>query len=50
MKYLEKAVREEVMLTHSSQIIQEAAICYCIAIRALLNKVGDRQNAYKQAK
>ena len=45
---LEIVVRKEVSLTHPNNLIQEACICYCIAIRYLLKNHGDTKGAYNE--
>ncbi len=45
-----KVVSSEVTFTHSSKTVQEASICYCIAIRELITHVGERERAYTAAK
>lgn len=45
----EKIIKAEVSLTHSTEIVKEAAICYCIAIQSLIKNRGDRKAAYKKA-
>jgi ADP-ribosyl-[dinitrogen reductase] hydrolase len=44
-------VKAEVSLTHSSEIVKEAAVCYCIAVQSLLKEgcLGDRNKAYEEA-
>ncbi len=44
------AVRSEVSLTHSNRTAQDAAVCYCLAIKVLINSLGDREAAYARAK
>ena len=43
---LEIAVRLEVSLTHPNKTVQDASICYCIAIRHLMNNRSDTDGAY----
>ena len=43
---LETAVRLEVSLTHPNKTVQDASICYCIAIRHLMNNRSDTNGAY----
>jgi len=50
IKLFENAIRSEVSLTHSSLIAQNAAICYCLAIKTLINENGDRKKAYEFTK
>jgi ADP-ribosylglycohydrolase len=42
----ESAIRLEVSLSHSSITAQDAAICYCLAIRLALQKSHSRFEAY----
>ena len=49
-KLLEQIVKSEVSLTHSNTPVQEAAICYCLAIKTLINNPGNRALAYETAK
>lgn len=46
---LEKVVWEDVSLTHGDETVQQAVICYCIAIRSLI-RGGDRKTAYEDVK
>jgi len=43
---LERAVREELSLTHPNETIHEAGICHCIAIRHLLRNPFDTRGAF----
>ena len=45
-----KVIREDVILTHSNVVAQEATIVYSIAIKHLINSPGDRKGAYSKAK
>jgi ADP-ribosylglycohydrolase len=38
---IDKAVREEVSLTHSNEIAQQAAVCHCICIKNLIQFAGN---------
>ena len=52
-KNIAVAVREEVQLTHPNRLVQEAEICYCLAIYYLINHSNEenkRQMAYDYAK
>jgi len=51
-KIFEKVIRSEATLTHANETAQQVAICYCIAIRELINqpKEKDRKKAYEVAK
>jgi len=49
-KLYELAIRSETSLTHSNLNIQQACVCYCLAIRTLISTLGDRKKAYETAK
>ena len=46
IKDIEFVINQEISLTHSNEIIKAAALCYCLAIRYLLNNDGDMEGAY----
>lgn len=47
---LSRAVSTELSITHPSLTVHEAGISYCIAIRHLVNNLGDMKGAYKKVK
>ncbi len=49
-KEFAELVRAEASLTHYNRIVQDAAVCYCLAIRELIKTPGAREKAYTTAK
>lgn len=45
---LANVVREEVALTHCNEIVQDASICYCIAIKELINTLETGKRLIRQ--
>jgi hypothetical protein len=43
-------VGTEVSLSHACKVVQNAAICYCIAIKTLINAPGVHLEAYNNAR
>ena len=45
-----QVIREDIKLTHSSPVAQDAVIVYGLAIRSLIHNPGNRELAYKKAR
>lgn len=50
MKQFVEIVSSEVTMTHFHEVIRESGVCYCLAIKHLINHPGEREAAYGVAK